>query len=308
MDQNGQRRSTRLVGSRSQAQAYVRNQSERNQQGLPPSTISRAHIIRQRRLTWPNLSLPTDSQAHVEAQQERTAPSPGGPLAFSTFPVGLPQQDPNVPLTNEPNPQPEVEPEPELQHDLFNFWARQNQEVENTTNFRTHSLPLSRIKRIMKRDEDVGMISADACVVFSKACEIFIKELTTRSWVHAEENRRRTLHRGDIATTIAQTQVFDFLVDYVPLDNSMEHNMHSGLHKGGGSSENVRIAPNCDVMPPPPRNVRDETSGYPRLITIMDPTPQDPVGNGNLVIGPVADQVWPEQQHNDDAPPDFDEN
>ncbi|RDY07065.1 Nuclear transcription factor Y subunit C-2, partial [Mucuna pruriens] len=309
MDQNGQRRSARLAGSRSHAQAYVTNHREHN-------TISQAHIIRQNRLTRPNLPHSTNSQAHVEAHQERTEPmlsplaNPRGPSTFSTFPVGPLQQHPNVPQTirqTEPNPQPEVEPEPELQRELFNFWARQNQEVENTTNFRTHSLPLSRIKRIMKRDKDVGMISADACVVFSKACEIFIKELTTRSWVHAEENRRRTLQRGDIATTIAQTQVFDFLVDSVPLDNTMEHNIHSGLHRGGGSSGSVRIAPNCDAMPPPPRNVRDETSGYPRLITRMGPTPQDPVGNENLVTGPVADQVWPQQQ-NDDTPPSFDEN
>src|SRR6218665_474856 len=37
------------------------------------------------------------------------------------------------------------------------------------------------------------MISAEAPVLFAKAAEIFINELTLRAWVHAEENKRRTL-------------------------------------------------------------------------------------------------------------------
>jgi hypothetical protein len=37
------------------------------------------------------------------------------------------------------------------------------------------------------------MISAEAPVMFAKACEMFILELTLRSWIHTEENKRRTL-------------------------------------------------------------------------------------------------------------------
>lgn len=37
------------------------------------------------------------------------------------------------------------------------------------------------------------MISAEAPVLFAKAAEIFINELTLRGWVHAEDNKRRTL-------------------------------------------------------------------------------------------------------------------
>ena len=37
------------------------------------------------------------------------------------------------------------------------------------------------------------MISAEAPVLFAKACEIFINELTLRAWTHTEENKRRTL-------------------------------------------------------------------------------------------------------------------
>jgi nuclear transcription factor Y gamma len=68
----------------------------------------------------------------------------------------------------------------------------------------------------MKSDEDVRMISAEAPALFAKACELFIIEITHRAWVFTEENRRRTLQRSDVATAIAQTDIFDFLIDIVP--------------------------------------------------------------------------------------------
>ena len=43
------------------------------------------------------------------------------------------------------------------------------------------------------------MISAEAPVVFAKACEIFILELTLRAWGHATENQRHTLQHHDVA-------------------------------------------------------------------------------------------------------------
>ncbi len=79
--------------------------------------------------------------------------------------------------------------------------------------FKTHNdLPLARIKRIMKSDEDVRMISAEAPVLFAKACELFILELTLRSWCYSEKNKRRTLQREDVQMAIRRTEIFDFLV------------------------------------------------------------------------------------------------
>lgn len=45
-----------------------------------------------------------------------------------------------------------------------------------------------------------------------QACELFILDLTIRGWVHAEDSRRRTLQRSDIAASIAHWEVLDFLV------------------------------------------------------------------------------------------------
>jgi nuclear transcription factor Y, gamma len=63
------------------------------------------------------------------------------------------------------------------------------------------------------------MISAEAPVLFAKACEMFILELSLRAWYHTEENKRRTLQRSDIATAISKSDVFDFLIDIVPRDD-----------------------------------------------------------------------------------------
>ena len=47
--------------------------------------------------------------------------------------------------------------------------------------YKNHNdLPLARIKRIMKSDEDVKMISAEAPVLFAKACELFILDMGLR--------------------------------------------------------------------------------------------------------------------------------
>ncbi|PKA53916.1 Nuclear transcription factor Y subunit C-2 [Apostasia shenzhenica] len=79
-----------------------------------------------------------------------------------------------------------------------------------------HSLPLSRIKKIMKSSgEDVKMISCEAPLVFSKACELFIQELTVRAYKVTVQGKRRTVQKDDIAAAITATDVFDFLVEMV---------------------------------------------------------------------------------------------
>ncbi|KAF9183001.1 Nuclear transcription factor Y subunit C-2, partial [Haplosporangium sp. Z 11] len=122
-------------------------------------------------------------------------------------------------------------------HLLQSFWMRQMHEVQNLPqNFKNHHLPLARIKKVMKTDDDVKakMISADAPLIFDKGCDMFITELTLRAWIHAEENKRRTLQRSDIAAAVAKTDMFDFLIDIVPREEykislPKEHKTHHGI-------------------------------------------------------------------------------
>ncbi|CAH0717753.1 unnamed protein product, partial [Brenthis ino] len=101
---------------------------------------------------------------------------------------------------------------------LNSFWVKVNEDMKkiNGEDFKTQVLPLARIKKIMKLDEEVKMISAEAPVLFAKAAEIFIHELTLRAWSHTEDNKRRTLQRNDIAMAISKSDQFDFLIDIVP--------------------------------------------------------------------------------------------
>jgi len=109
----------------------------------------------------------------------------------------------------------------QMSQSLRSFWIEQQREMEtlevgSEQDFKNHNdLPLARIKRIMKSDEDVRMISAEAPVLFAKACEMFILELTLRSWFYSEKNKRRTLQKEDIQTAIRKTEIFDFLVDVI---------------------------------------------------------------------------------------------
>ncbi|KAF8796805.1 Nuclear transcription factor Y subunit gamma like protein [Argiope bruennichi] len=77
------------------------------------------------------------------------------------------------------------------------------------------------------------MISAEAPVLFAKAAELFITELSLRAWVHTEDNKRRTLQRNDIAMAITKYDQFDFLIDIVPREE---------LKPPKRTEENVRTA------------------------------------------------------------------
>ena len=65
----------------------------------------------------------------------------------------------------------------------------------------------------MKSDEDVRMIRAEAPVLFAKACELFILELTLRAYCNSENTDRRNLQKEDIFAAVKNTDIFDFLDD-----------------------------------------------------------------------------------------------
>jgi len=100
--------------------------------------------------------------------------------------------------------------------DLVEFWQGQTEKCQIVTNFKSHRLPLARIKKIMKKDEDVRMIAAEAPVLFAKACELFVLELSKRTWLQTEHAKRKTMQRQDIALAIGKADMFDFLIDIVP--------------------------------------------------------------------------------------------
>lgn len=125
------------------------------------------------------------------------------------------------------------------------FWRYQMDLVEqggdadgNVVDFKSGlptqgQLPLARIKKVMKSDDQVKMISAEAPILFARACEIFISDLTCRAFLIAEEHKRRTIQRSDIAGAIGRSDLFDFLIDIVPRHESVP----SSRLPGGGAAK-----------------------------------------------------------------------
>lgn len=75
------------------------------------------------------------------------------------------------------------------------------------------------------------MISQEAPVLITKACELMIKELTIRAWRHTERSRRRTLQRADIHAAVGEDESFDFLIDIVPRAQVFEGNHQGASHE-----------------------------------------------------------------------------
>jgi nuclear transcription factor Y gamma len=117
---------------------------------------------------------------------------------------------------------------------LTTYWQQTINHLETDTHdYKIHQLPLARIKKVMKADPEVKMISAEAPILFAKGCDIFITELTMRAWIHAEENKRRTLQRSDIASALAKSDMFDFLIDIVPREEAASHAKRTSAQPAG---------------------------------------------------------------------------
>lgn len=120
---------------------------------------------------------------------------------------------------------------------LTTYWQQVIEQLENEAHdYKQQPLPLARIKKVMKADPEVKMISAEAPILFAKGCDIFITELTMRAWIHAEENKRRTLQRSDIASALAKSDMFDFLIDIVPREEAVSHSKRSAAQSAAAGA------------------------------------------------------------------------
>lgn len=149
---------------------------------------------------------------------------------------------------------------------LTTYWQQIISHLETDTHdYKLHQLPLARIKKVMKADPEVKMISAEAPILFAKGCDIFITELTMRAWIHAEENKRRTLQRSDIASALAKSDMFDFLIDIVPREEAASHAKRTtgqpAAPGGPGAAASAQIPQQHvqqqahQAMPPPDYNI-----------------------------------------------------
>lgn len=165
-----------------------------------------------------------------QSQQQQYVNNGAGQISNGTLPF-VPTSSLGIPVSMPTHPRAASSSQHQLakaqrlerqQQRIESFWADQMEEAEQATDFKNHMLPLARVKKIMKAEEDVRLISSEAPVVFAKACEKFFSELTLRAWMHTEESKRKTLQKNDFAAAISRNETFDFLVDILPRDELME--------------------------------------------------------------------------------------
>lgn len=100
---------------------------------------------------------------------------------------------------------------------IENFWIRSLHKADTEIwTYKDLQLPLARIKRLMKVEEEVKMVASEVPILFSKVAEMFIEELTLRAWINTEENKRRILQKNDISAAVKTSDVYDFLIFIVP--------------------------------------------------------------------------------------------
>lgn len=100
---------------------------------------------------------------------------------------------------------------------IENFWHQAFKSAsEDKINIKEIILPLARIKRLMKVEEGVRMVASEVPVIFSLVAEKFVEELTLRSWINTEENKRRILQLNDISVAVKTSEMYDFLIYIIP--------------------------------------------------------------------------------------------
>ncbi|KAF3483069.1 uncharacterized protein GIQ15_02393 [Arthroderma uncinatum] len=78
------------------------------------------------------------------------------------------------------------------------------------------SLPLARIKRIIRADDDIAQCSTNATFLIAVATEMFVQYLTEQGYNVVKSNNLKNLRYADIATAVSRIDNLEFLSDVIP--------------------------------------------------------------------------------------------
>lgn len=135
-----------------------------------------------------------------------------------------------------------------LQQDLF--WAKKNREFQMyqgvPEEFKKHTLPLLRIRNIMKMDEDANPTKVESRVLLAKACELLITDLTTRAWLHSEDRDSNIMSKEDIVNATGSTNMFDCFIDV--LNPKTKNNINQTIKKVHATFDTPTVTPSTIVQ------------------------------------------------------------
>ncbi|XP_068584681.1 chromatin accessibility complex protein 1 [Cebidichthys violaceus] len=87
---------------------------------------------------------------------------------------------------------------------------------QSSTNKKNISLPISRVRLIMKSSPDVSSINQDALFLTTKATELFVQHLAVASFNNGPGKETNSLSYTDLANTAEEMETFHFLTDILP--------------------------------------------------------------------------------------------
>ena len=110
------------------------------------------------------------------------------------------------------------------------------------------SLPLARVKRIMRLDKEVKNTAVDACRLVSRATELFVESLVEGAYHTMKQQKRKTVKHADVEHHVLRKPRLEFLHDHGTFFFLRRDSRDAGDHRCRARSS---VAP--DVDRPRPR-------------------------------------------------------
>jgi len=93
------------------------------------------------------------------------------------------------------------------------FWRKKQHEIEAIEDFGEHTIPMTRLRKVICAEKGKMMMTFDTPSFLTKACEIFVQELSFHAWMRAKSHHRSIILDSDIAEAIYSINFYDFLND-----------------------------------------------------------------------------------------------
>ncbi|KAL1410846.1 hypothetical protein Q8F55_001789 [Vanrija albida] len=120
----------------------------------------------------------------------------------------------------------------------------------------TTLFPLSRIKRIIKADKELDMMSSEATFLVAVATEYFIKHFMEEGYMKARLEKRRIVNYKDMANVVERSEEFEFLKDVIPLPITMSEALELRKKKLTQADESEEEEEEDEPRPGPSRAPR----------------------------------------------------
>ena len=106
------------------------------------------------------------------------------------------------------------------------------------------TLPVGRIKRIMRVDRDIKKVTSEATLLIAAATELFLGSLASGAFTAAARRGRRTVRAAHVrAAARAHRPTADFLLDCLPAEEEAPRSRPAAGSAGGGGGREAKPLP-----------------------------------------------------------------